>query len=221
MGKRGPKGVPEDELTELAREIYWRFASFQKSQVSFDRGRYKAEKEKFLESFAPLKLSERHEIAREIAKHQASLTGDALQKEIENSKSRVIAGARLRQFEHAYKVSRRRRKISYGNILDGLLTLRSAAQVRRFCDEQFKPDQMAVVDPLGEDEVTYIKLRDPLAELLTFHAEAFISALRDNRFPKSSRKSSRKKRLWFLARVLAGAKYGLKARTAIDRIKVY
>jgi hypothetical protein len=51
---------------------------------------------------------------------------------------------------------------------------------------------------------------------LTQHAAEFIATKKDRRFPRSDRPSSRLKQLWFLSRALAGAIFGMKARTAIN-----
>jgi len=55
-----------------------------------------------------------------------------------------------------------------------------------------------------------------LEEALDKHAEAFIAAKNDRRYPKSIRPSSHLKRLWFLSVGLAGAVLGREVRTAID-----
>jgi hypothetical protein len=50
------------------------------------------------------------------------------------------------------------------------------------------------------------------------HAEEFIAAKNDPRFPKSNRPTSRLKQFWFLSRALAGAMFGVKTRTAINLV---
>jgi hypothetical protein len=56
-------------------------------------------------------------------------------------------------------------------------------------------------------------------EYLAKHAESWIKALNDPRFPggRSSQKrpSNERKQLWFLARALAGAVYGIEPSTAV------
>lgn len=50
------------------------------------------------------------------------------------------------------------------------------------------------------------------------HAEEFIAAKNDRRFPRSNRPTNRLKQFWFLSRALAGAVFGVKTRTAINLV---
>src|SRR5205823_14793652 len=56
---------------------------------------------------------------------------------------------------------------------------------------------------------------------LSQHAEQYVAALRDARFPRcdvSSRPSTRLKQFWFLSRALAGALFEVRTRTAINLV---
>lgn len=53
---------------------------------------------------------------------------------------------------------------------------------------------------------------------LTEHAQAFIAAKNDHRFPRSARPSTRLKQFWFIARAVAGAVFGVEVRTAINLV---
>jgi len=61
----------------------------------------------------------------------------------------------------------------------------------------------------------------PFPTYLSQHAEQYVAALHDPRFPRcdvSKRPSSRLKQFWFLSRALAGALYGVATRTAINLV---
>ena len=82
------------------------------------------------------------------------------------------------------------------------------------------PDGNYPLDPLGtENGDSQILKSTSLAFVLMEHADRFISAKRESRFPHSStRPTSRNKQLWFLSRALAGAVCGIETRTALDRV---
>ena len=72
--------------------------------------------------------------------------------------------------------------------------------------------------PEMDDELTN-EMGPTLADALNSHAEQFIAAKKDRRYPKSvSRPTSQAKRLWFVSVALAGAVRGLEVRTAIDAL---
>jgi len=60
-----------------------------------------------------------------------------------------------------------------------------------------------------------------LPTYLSQHAEQYVAALHDPRFPHcdvSRRPSNRLKQFWFLSRALAGALFGVTTRTAINLV---
>ncbi len=57
-----------------------------------------------------------------------------------------------------------------------------------------------------------------LSRYLPALAQQFLDAKKDRRYPRSDRTTSIPKKLWFLARALAGAIYGISPRTAVNII---
>lgn len=100
----------------------------------------------------------------------------------------------------------------------------TAEQVRELCKEAF----MTLTCKVGSEtqEVAGfpawpIAAGSTLPSYLSEHAEQYVAALRDPRFPRcgvSIRPSNRLKQLWFVSRALAGAVYGVKTRTAINLV---
>ncbi|HZR63958.1 MAG TPA: hypothetical protein VFA85_02365 [Terriglobales bacterium] len=57
-----------------------------------------------------------------------------------------------------------------------------------------------------------------LPNYLSQYASEFISAKKNPKFPKSDRKSTQLKKIWFLSRALSGALFGVSTRTAINLV---
>lgn len=57
-----------------------------------------------------------------------------------------------------------------------------------------------------------------LPRYITQYWKEFAAAKKDSRFPRSKRPTTQEKQMWFLARALAGAAFGLQPRTAINLI---
>jgi hypothetical protein len=82
---------------------------------------------------------------------------------------------------------------------------------------------MPVLDPVtfktvSRRKVRYVTDTAKLQECLSSHADQFIEAKNNRRFPGSDRPSNRDKQIWFLSRALAGAVHGIAARTAINLV---
>jgi len=106
--------------------------------------------------------------------------------------------------------------------IDKLLRAKTPDRIRRLCAEAFLPPH-----EFKDDYGNVLTVPQPnwpisgeskLPTFLSEHAEQFIEARKDPRFPKSGRPSSRLKQLWFLSRALAGAVHGIATRTAINQI---
>lgn len=89
------------------------------------------------------------------------------------------------------------------DVVRALMRAKSADRVRRICR-----DSANWPIPLGS----------ALPHYLSEYAEEFVAAANDSRFPRSNRPSNQLKQFWFLARALAGAVYGVSARTAINLV---
>ncbi len=96
-------------------------------------------------------------------------------------------------------------------------------QIRDLCREAFMTIDMTLGSDSQEVEVPAwpITAGSVLPRYLSEHAEAFIEARRDPRFPRcalSRRRSTLWKQLWFLSRALAGAVFGIRTRTALNLV---
>jgi len=100
----------------------------------------------------------------------------------------------------------------------------SPQQVRELCKEAFMTMTVDVEHGVTKEvEVPAwpILSGSTLPHYLSLHAEEYVAALRDPRFPDcdvSVRPTNRLKQLWFLSRALAGAIYGVKTRTALNLV---
>jgi hypothetical protein len=108
------------------------------------------------------------------------------------------------------------------DVLDALLRASTAKEIREICRSAFRMIRLEV-EPGDYRDVRVtdwpISGGSMLPEYLSRHADQFITAKNDRRFPGSTdRPTSRLKQLWFLSRALAGALFGIKTRTAINLI---
>lgn len=108
------------------------------------------------------------------------------------------------------------------DIIASLLTAHSSKAIKEICDDAFTVGRREVQPGEFRDVMLPnwpISVGSPLPMYLSQYAADFIEAVRDPRFPKSTKRpSSRLKQLWFLSRALAGALYGVKTRTAINLV---
>jgi hypothetical protein len=107
-------------------------------------------------------------------------------------------------------------------IITQLMEAETPDQVREICKDAFAQVNCEIA-PGTFKELTLpnwpIPVGSPLPSYLVQYASEFIAARKDPRFPQSTdRPTSRLKQLWFLSRALAGALYGVKARTAINLV---
>jgi hypothetical protein len=107
------------------------------------------------------------------------------------------------------------------DVIDALLTAQTPEAVREICSDAYAntglKDESGVIRD-AEVPNWPLPYGSVLPLYLSQHAEAFIAAKSDRRYPKSGRSSSRLKRLWFLSRALAGAIFNVSARTAINLV---
>jgi len=107
------------------------------------------------------------------------------------------------------------------DVLKALLRARAPKQVRRICQDAFVTREVEVEPGRTRSIVVPnwpLSMGSVLPSHLSRHAEEFVAALRDRRYPRSDRPSNRLKQLWFLSRALAGAIFGIKVRTAINLV---
>jgi hypothetical protein len=103
------------------------------------------------------------------------------------------------------------------DVLNALLDTQRAEQVRQICIDTMNSLFEGNGLPTMECPLPYGSM---LLPTIAEHAPAFIAAkkTKGSRFPKSSRPSSRRRQWWFLSRALAGALFGIAARTAINLV---
>lgn len=100
----------------------------------------------------------------------------------------------------------------------------TAQRVREICREAVMSRRLETEPGVFKDvsvSAWPIPTGGTLPTYLSQHAEQFVEALRDRRFPRcdvSVRPSTRLKQFWFLSRALAGATYGITTRTAINLV---
>ncbi len=96
-------------------------------------------------------------------------------------------------------------------------------QIRDLCRDAFMTIDMTLGSDTHEVEVPAwpINAGSVLPGYLSEHAEVFIEAKTDRRFPScdiADRPTNLWKQLWFLSRALAGAVFGIRTRTAINLV---
>jgi hypothetical protein len=106
-------------------------------------------------------------------------------------------------------------------ILESILNAQSPKEIRKICRDSHITKSIRLCS--GEIKAVSIctwpiSLGSVLPKYLSDYANAFLAAKRHNRFPRSTRPTSQRKRLWFLSRALAGAVYGWRVRTAINLV---
>lgn len=126
--------------------------------------------------------------------------------------------ANLRKLDRQIRRSRRQVVPDGEQILSELFSVTNKKQLVEVCKRRLPPSFINEIDPTTLMVAKQHKVYDRLGKLLLANADKFIAAKNDPRFPSSSRESSYEKRIWFVARVLAGAIHGLSSRTALDRI---
>jgi len=218
MGQRGPKPAPASELYFFAELFYRDFRRLAEgtSRTRVDRKRY-------------------DRISRELKKLRPSLDDPANSYPAQASTDggeRDGVNEDLQQIQRWTEDLDQHRQASEEalvelkvpgepDVLKDLLAADTPEKIRRICKDAFV---------LRREEVRTGDFRDlrvanwPISNGSTFphylakHAEQFLAAKRDPRFPQSDRPSNQLKQLWFLSRALAGACFNVSTRTAINLV---
>lgn len=106
-------------------------------------------------------------------------------------------------------------------ILRAILNAQTPEEIRRICKNAYIRRSISLRSGgIKEAEICSwpISQGSMLPIYLSQHADAFIAAKRDRRFPRSARPTSYEKQLWFLSRALAGAVSGVTVRTSINLV---
>jgi len=123
--------------------------------------------------------------------------------------------------EAADKARKQLRVPGEPNVLKALLQAKTSEEIRSICEDAFAPRTIQVAPGVTRDVQMPnwpIPAGSVLPMYLTQYSSEFIAAKNHRRFPRSDRTTSGSKKIWFLSRALAGALYGLKARTAINLV---
>ena len=221
MGKPGPQPAPQKDLRRFTNAVYSCFLELAKTRRRFDRNRYEDMKERARKSYPPLTEEEQSDLEQGIADIKDSRWTEAEKdRRIRNRVDGAQADALIREFERAQEFSMRRVDEQKRWFVEGLLVTQTPDRVRETCKNAFPPTMTLPVNLKEEVEVAGYLGGDDLARILETYAEQFIAAKHEKKYPRSAtRASSRRKQLWFLSCALAGAVYGIKTRTAFDRLQ--
>lgn len=97
-------------------------------------------------------------------------------------------------------------------LIDAMLNATAVNQFKKICADGFGTGKAG-----DSNEPTWqVSTGSSLPRALQQHAAQVIEAKASSKSPKSSRKTSRLKQIWFLSRALAGAEQGISTRTAVN-----
>ena len=219
-----PRRVDPQTLYVFAHQFYWDFRRLAEGSYRhrLNQGKYNrllAEAERTQLSDEQKSSVKRH-VEEEI--RAGRLKQEEKQRRLRDEEDGLLrATQEWHRFEAADEAKEVVKIPGEPGVLRALLRAKAPKQVRRICKDAF-------VTREGEDEPgrtgSIVVPNWPLSGgsvlpyHLSRHAEEFVAALRDRRFPRSDRPSNQLKQLWFRSRALAGAIFGIKARTAINLV---
>lgn len=143
-------------------------------------------------------------------------------RQLEDLREELLFGIKFQKRNEAAECSKRSVPVpGEPDVIEELLNTTAPARVKEICRDAFTTRRVQV--ELGiESQIPYpnwpISPGSVLPTYLSQHAEEFIEAKNDSRYPRSSRPTNRLKQLWFLSRALAGAVHGIRTRTAINLV---
>lgn len=219
-----PRRVDPQTLYAFAHQLYWDLRRLAEGGY---RWRHDAEKyNRLLARVERTQLSDEQKSSVKQHVEKEIRTG-RLKEEEKQRRLRDVEDGLLRATHewHRYQAAdeaRERMKIPGElDVLRALLRARAPKQVRRICKDAFVTRKVEV-EPGRTRSILMpnwpLSAGSVLPSYLSRHAEEFVAALKDRRFPRSDRPSNRFKQLWFLSRALAGAIFGIKVRTAINLV---
>ena len=224
MAAGRPRIVDPQELYFFAQLFYWDFRSIDEGHV-----RWRFDQQEFDASVAELNKKELSEKDRERLRREAE--EEVLAGRLEASKKQEWL--KNREADQVWMVRERERNIAAAegekelrvpgdpDVLEALLEARTAKRVREICEDAFARIPVEIRHAVyREVEVANwpISSGSMFPRYLSQHAEQFIAAKSDSRFPVSGRATSKLKQFWFLSRALAGAVLGVQTRTAINLV---
>jgi hypothetical protein len=214
MGHRGPKPAPPSELFAFAQLFYWDFRALAEgtSRSWFDKERYYKTASNFGKT--------RSNILDWMNNEQISINPK------EGQLTQLVEDLRWienhgRHLEALDEATVEKRVPGEPDVLKKLLAAKTPERIRQICDDAF----VIRCDEVRAGEFRNVRVANwPIPEGSTFpyylskHADQFLAAKSDSRFPRSDRPSNQLKQLWFLSRALAGALYNLSVRTSLNLV---
>jgi len=224
MAAGRPKKADPGTLYSFAHLFYWDFRSLAEGYY-----RWRTDEKEFQRLVSeierePIQVS--HEQKAHLARYvEEELRAGRVKEADKEARLRDLEASQLSVthdwlLREASEKARKQLKVpGEPDVLKALLKAKTPEEVRSICEDAFILRTVQVA-PGVTREVQMpnwpIPAGSVLPMYLTQYASEFIAAKNDRRFPMSDRTTSGSKRLWFLSRALAGALYGLKARTAIN-----
>ena len=219
-----PKRVDPQTLYVFAHQLYWDLRRLAEGSY-----RWRLNQQKYKRLLAEIERTQLSDEQKSSVKHhvEKEIRAGRLKEEEKQSRLRDEEDGLLRatheghRIEAADEASERLKIPGEPDVLRALLRARTPKQVRRIYEDAFVTREVEVEPGRRESMVVPnwpLSAGSVLPSRLSRHAEEFVAALRDRRFPRSGRPSNQLKQLWFLSRALAGAIFGIKARTAINLV---
>jgi hypothetical protein len=219
-----PRRVDPQTLYVFAHQFYWDFRRLAEGSY-----RWRLNEQKYKRLLAEIERTQLSDEQKSSVKRhvEEEIRAGRLKEEEKQSRLRDEEDGLLRatheghRIEAADEASERLKIPGEPDVLRALLRARTPKQVRRICEDAFVTREVEVEPGRRESMVVPnwpLSAGSVLPSRLSRHAGEFVAALRDRRFPRSGRPSNQLKQLWFLARALAGAIFGIKARTAINLV---
>jgi hypothetical protein len=223
VGLRGPKGVNDKSLLFFAELFYQDFSALVEGLRlrEIDREQHVEEIQKL--SKLKLNYGERSQIEEDVESEIGAGRLPAVNRRetVRDLETIRFLEKNSRKWRRAARNARRSiTRPAQPAILRALLAATEPEEVRAICRTAFK----RVRAEIRAGVFDYVKVANwPIEDgsqfpfYLSKHAEQFLSAKKEKRFPKASnRPSSRDKQLWFFACALAGAVHDKATRTAVN-----
>lgn len=227
-----PAGRPTDvdpgSLYALAHQFYWDFRRLDEGTFRrrFDNKQYD-ELEKGMEDVQLVtpEDKQRHQRMVDLQIQNGGLEPERREARLEEIAQAEESGRRSFYLREASELSTKQVKVRpETEVIKCLLDPTTTPdQIRELCKEAVMSRTMEVGSEMREIEVPAwpIPPGSTFPTYLAQHAEKYVAALSDPRFPTcdvSVRPTTKLKQFWFLSRALAGAVFGIATRTAINLI---
>jgi len=219
-----PRRVTPQNLYAFAHQFYWDFRRLAEGSC-----RWRFNQEKYNRLLAEIERTQLSDEQKSSVKQhvEKEIRAGRLKEEEKQRRLRDEEDGLLRathewhRFEAADEATEPVKILGEPGVLKALLRAKAPQQVRQICKDAFVTREAEVEPGRTRSRVVPnwpLSGGSVLPSHLSRHAEEFVAALRDRRFPRSDRPSNQLKQLWFLARALAGALFRIKARTAINLV---